>query len=555
MGTYGGCVRLCVLCVLCVEQYYLDGKPMGTAFKEDVGDRWAAGLVPCFSFSPGQSVSVNVGQNNFRMPDGSVGELPKLLERYNAHKGSGEVQRWDSLWKSWETVSPGCDLFEDTQGSAIHAYRGALLRALGREQHVARDSTVSRGTVVAGPVEPSEHMLRFLQQSRPEMKRLLASVVLARLQHAKISYADGGAATSENEIELPVAGGHTWLRAFPQDVRYPFDRFMHDAGVAELLRQLLPLFEGLEVDEGWKADNQLNDSFDDEDEVDEEGIELGQPEEKGGEDDDDADNRAAAASQPAAAVRPVSQRVTAAAAAAAAAAAPASPGGPAELVAMKSQREMVSPFGGVGAFTSMVKAVLSSECLHSYPDLALLVAQSFRHLGVTVAKSGHWNAGKASSSTNEPAVEFEDDEFTTARQLANLYQAQNLLVGLDAVPLACELISQHDKPELHLEGLRLGNLLLLNLNQRAQHKFLDVLNGEDRDYPDAGSNVLSAVCRQLMRLQEALNTLRGEAKLKALWEMRTALRFLQSLCGKRRSCSRRIENCLFVPALDESLCL
>src|SRR5690606_15866720 len=106
-------------------------------------------------------------------------------------------------------------------------------------------------------------------------------------------------------------------------------------------------------------------------------------------------------------------------------------------------------------------------------------------------------------------AEIESDTFQTADELFTLRTVQNTLVLLDAVPLACRLIRQHSNPELQVEGFRLANLLLLNLNNNSQKKFLNVIKGLDKDYPDAGSELLSAVCIFLLNFKRTVSGLRG----------------------------------------------
>jgi hypothetical protein len=189
----------------------------------------------------------------------------------------------------------------------------------------------------------------------------------------------------------------------------------------------------------------------------------------------------------------------------------------------------------------MASSVLKSEKTAAWPDQAMLTTRLYRHIAYTIKKDVFMPKSAATrilTSTSPP------DEYVTADEKYALKITQDTLIYLDAVPLACELLRQVKYPELQLEGMRLANFLLMNLNKSAQQKFIEVITGQDDNYPTAGEGLIDAVCDFMLDFKAAVSALRGEERIHELWKAKIALKFLQSLCGK--SLLHQPQECMFM---------
>jgi hypothetical protein len=180
-------------------------------------------------------------------------------------------------------------------------------------------------------------------------------------------------------------------------------------------------------------------------------------------------------------------------------------------------------------FLQMTAAVLSSEKPAAWADLALLTARLYRCIVFTVNKDMFAQNNIATRVQTQQSL---PDQYLTPDEKFSLKITQDTLIYLDAVPLACELIRQVEFPELQLEGMRLANFLLMDLNKSAQEKFIEVIEGKDCNHPTAGEGLIDAVSAFVLNFKAAVSALRGEERIHELWKAKIALKFLQSLCGK-----------------------
>ena len=497
------------------------------AFSMDIGDRWSDGLVPCVSLSPNQSIAINVGQRLFRPSDDLPDVIPSVLEHYNTSLGTGEVEVWERSWGVWEEAHPGQDIFERTNDNIAQQYCGELQQTLNNlhqrraivleEQlltHLSTNAIDHRasarvGRVLSLPLSSSTHahsvedILRFAQQTQAGFQTLISEIALQRVTSSGLIYSGSTSVQDDAFSKLrQIARVKTikpWLRRLPEEMEYPAEALAHDVALSELLLEMTPVFDQLLQGQAGKA----------------KAAEAASGEEKL----DDGPQRRRSSSKRNSIVPGLEDGAL-----------ESKTGEVTEKVEQEEQRlersNITSPF------VSMVAAVVRSNSIERQPNLALLTARLYRHIGLSVEKSRFRSPASVGVFDDGGNAEFELDVYRTSDEMFTLRTVQNTLVLLDAVPLACQLIRQRSNPALQVEGFRLSNFLLLNLNSNAQKKFYNVMQGLDKDYPQAGADVLGATCHFLLNFERTMSGLRGQESLKALWEAKTVLKFLQNLCGK-----------------------
>jgi hypothetical protein len=113
---------------------------------------------------------------------------------------------------------------------------------------------------------------------------------------------------------------------------------------------------------------------------------------------------------------------------------------------------------------------------------------------------------------------------------------QATLVDINAVPLVCYLLSQPDH-ESQMDGIKLGNFLLLHLNTDAQDLFYKHFRGSADTYTSVGTNSLSSIAGKLVEYDAEILCRFGEDRIERLLDFKKILVYLQSLCsGQHTNC-------------------
>lgn len=120
--------------------YFSGGQNKGVAFTKDLDISWKShgGLCPAFSFCPGQSLSVNVGQFQFR----EYSEVfESVLSKYDG-AASGDAFFWNSHSLKWNKVNHKSGILEDVlcpEGQAYAHEVGHFLQNRAAIEDIPRD--------------------------------------------------------------------------------------------------------------------------------------------------------------------------------------------------------------------------------------------------------------------------------------------------------------------------------------------------------------------------------------------------------------------------------
>lgn len=533
--------------------YFNNGQLAGPVIIQDPTISWADGLCPAFTFLPGQSLMVNVGQEE--MVHNS--EYKSVLSSYLPSDKTGDIKVWDDVFK-WKPSAVGDIIFENPKDEAVKNYCQEIVSALRRlgvsdanaMLHDEASSLALENTVIPSRLET---LMQYLTNVVRSIKGVVRDVAIERVASMGIQYQDVRDSEDVTQITalraerggiwpMQKKAGEVWLRRPDEEIGLSEEARLIDlAAVTAITRSHLDaVFLATIAGRSETAAKTQKDLF-------------------GGRLADSTRARAVVPRQTKSrrgttTIETSSRTRTTTESESRESLFGLEMGSLSEpfLVANGGNEEGAGPTIDNSAFAldsyfinesethrvnylrSLVKAALLQEDNDTRSkECTLVIARILRTLGYSV-KPGDFDSPDANArkldEKNKHKYEEKVDTYNTASEKYTLALVQDTLVSVDAVPLACHLLSMTNDSALQQEGVELGIFLLQLVNTKSQAEFMKLHNGNNSEFPTVGVHFMQCIADTLSQFESNVGGRWGFERLKGLVGTDRMLLLLQSLC-------------------------
>lgn len=495
--------------------FFVDGEDIGAVINQGPAVSWARGLCPAFTLMPGQSLTVNVGQQKTIYGQ----SYSTVLDSYIPNSENGHTLCFDESWCEWKPCSVGHLVYEDPSHKHVQEYLltlSTIFDKLGISSQRLESLSVREGNkesqalVTSGHQSGIELVIRRIRNMLHPFRALMEELAAYQLYQCKVSYAHFPCGprltTYVSDILVPKdKTTDTWLRPVNNEIGVPLHQRLLDLGIVQsvLLSNLDSIFLYLTASHSQTENKTSKKLFSD--------AKL--------------------------------EFVVA-------------PRNRSDSVAFNASRMTQPPIlpmamdeylsgGGVNAYleceSDHQRFMLASNLINTVltfglenektkrDETALTVGRALKALARSISQNefDHPDHDVQVNHTEKAMP----DTYVTISEKYTLSVVQSTLVSIGTVELICYLLSSA-LPQLQDEGVELGIYVLALIHRGAQSKFAECFSSsiDGHHFQHVGRNFLEVVAQRLCSFSSSIVGLCGMNKLALLHSTTQLLAFLECMC-------------------------